>query len=418
VPPKPKHKGVGPHYVSPSTASITIAQNNGTPVVVNLSTLNPACSSSGGTLTCSANFPATVGTNQLFTVIAYDAQNGGGNVLSQNTVSADIVQNIENQVNLTLNGVIAAIQLVLAQPTPPKGIPATIPLAVNAMDADNNIIVGPGSYDNGPIALSDSDTSGATTLSAASVGDPTAAITVIYNGGIIPGGSATFSASASGVAPGNVTSAVLTPVVVVKIYVTNQGNGTLTTYNLDGTQTSPTISGLNTPIGVAVDAASKIYVTNIDNNTMTTYNPDGTQTAPTISGLNVPAGVAVDAAGKIYITSAGNNNMTTYNPDGTQTTPTISGLGLPLSVAVDAAGKIYITNGRDNNLTVYLPNGAHYLTISGLNNNPIAVAVDAAGKIYVVNQFSNSVTTYNADGTQTTPTISSGLDFPRAITVH
>jgi len=415
VPPKPKHKGVGPHYVSPSTASITIAQNNGTPVVVNLSTLNPACSSSGGTLTCSANFPATVGTNQLFTVIAYDAQNGAGNVLSQNSVTADIVQNMANQVDLTLNGAIASMQLVLAQPTPPEGASATIPLTINAMDADSNIIVGPGSFDNGPIVLSNSDTSGATTLSATSIGDPSVAITVAYNGNPIPGGIATFSASAGGgsIQTSGAQDALLVP--QPKIYVANFGNSTVTTYNPDGTRTTPTISaGLSNPFGVAIDAAGKIYVTNQFIHTVTTYNPDGTQTTPTISsGLNRPFGVAVDAAGKIYVANEGNNTVTTYNPDGTQTTPTISiGLNNPLGVAVDAAGKIYIANAGGT-VTTYNPDGTQTTpTISGGLSGPNGVTVDAAGKIYVTNAGSYTVTTYNPDGTQTTPTISSGINGP------
>jgi hypothetical protein len=56
----------------------------------------------------------------------------------------------------------------------------------------------------------------------------------------------------------------------------------------------PTITGLNAPTGVAVDAAGKIYVVNNSSSTVTTYNPDGSVSSPTIAtGLNSPWGIAV-----------------------------------------------------------------------------------------------------------------------------
>jgi N-acetylneuraminic acid mutarotase len=199
IPSNPKKHRVNPHYVSASTQSMSIAVNGGPPTIVNLTPSSPNCTPASGSmpLTCTATVAAPVG-NDTFAVITYDQENGAGNLLSENTISATILAGQANNVSITLNGVIASIQLALAYPTPQGGTPTTIPLAVNAMDADSTIIIGPGSYDNGPIALADSDTSGATTLSANSVGDPTVAVTVIYNGSIFSGGSATFSASAGG----------------------------------------------------------------------------------------------------------------------------------------------------------------------------------------------------------------------------
>jgi len=50
----------------------------------------------------------------------------------------------------------------------------------------------------------------------------------------------------------------------------------------------------NSPTGVAVDAAGKIYVVNNSSSTVTTYNPDGSVSSPTIAtGLNSPWGIAV-----------------------------------------------------------------------------------------------------------------------------
>jgi hypothetical protein len=100
--------------------------------------------------------------------------------------------------------------------------------------------------------------------------------------------------------PSPVPSSVPSPVPSVgqtgKIYIT--GGNTVTTYNLDGTQTTPTItSGLNRAEGIAVDAAGKIHVTNTDALSrfrfVTTYNPVGSLTVPSIQLPFVPYGIAV-----------------------------------------------------------------------------------------------------------------------------
>src|SRR5579864_1548849 len=88
-----------------------------------------------------------------------------------------------------------------------------------------------------------------------------------------------------------------------KIYVATVANDMLQTYTKSGAPTTPTIqnNGLNSPYGVAVDTSGKIYVANSGGggaSTVTTYNPDGTPTTPVITGFSQALGVAVDGAGK------------------------------------------------------------------------------------------------------------------------
>ena len=206
--PKEKKHGIKPKYVSPSTKSMSIASTGGPTTIANLTPSSPGCVQNTN-LVCTvpvAVLPGTV----TFTVSSFDQLNATGNLLSTATVTTTIVANQNNQVLITLNGVVASIDLVLAYPTPPEGTATTIPLTVNAMDADGNIIVGPGGY-TGPITLSDSDTSGITTLSTSSVNDPSTQVTVAYTGAMLPSCAATFGASASGVAPSAVVDAVLVP---------------------------------------------------------------------------------------------------------------------------------------------------------------------------------------------------------------
>jgi hypothetical protein len=92
-----------------------------------------------------------------------------------------------------------------------QGTPATISLIVTVLDASGAAIFGGDPFSN-PVTLSDSDTSGATKLSNATLNSPVdaGAVTVAYSGAAIA--PAVFSASATGVAAANVTPATLTPV--------------------------------------------------------------------------------------------------------------------------------------------------------------------------------------------------------------
>jgi DNA-binding beta-propeller fold protein YncE len=81
-----------------------------------------------------------------------------------------------------------------------------------------------------------------------------------------------------------------------KIYVANAGSSTVTRYDPGGTLIPPTItgaSGLNAPVGIAVDAVGMIYVVNADNYSLTTYDLSGSRTTPTITGLLGPTGIAI-----------------------------------------------------------------------------------------------------------------------------
>ncbi|HXW76375.1 MAG TPA: hypothetical protein VEJ20_03105, partial [Candidatus Eremiobacteraceae bacterium] len=187
-----------PLYVSPSTQSISISANGGTPTVANLTSSSPNCTpaTESTPLTCTVSAAEPIGTD-TFTLITYDQTGATGNELSMATVSATIVAGQANSVSVALNGIISSIALSLADPNPPIGEPTAIPLAVDAMDADGNIIVGPGGYSdaNGnalTITLADSDST-YTSLSTTSVTQPNAGVTVNYNGGQLA--EATISAS-------------------------------------------------------------------------------------------------------------------------------------------------------------------------------------------------------------------------------
>ena len=115
-----------------------------------------------------------------------------------------------------------------------------------------------------------------------------------------------------------------------------------------------------------------------DDGFLWTYKPSGKQTVPSInSGIDFPVGVAVDAAGNIYVASTGLNYVSKYLPNGNETGPAFTtGISGPEGIAIGRNGKIlYVANGTGGNVTSYdLSSGKQTpLTISGFQN-PFGVA--------------------------------------------
>ena len=133
-------------YISASTASASVSVNSGSPV-------SAACST-----TCTLTINAPVGPD-TFSVSLYDAS---AVLLSQGSTSATISPTIANVIAIAFGGQVAKIQLSSAVANlVPGTLLTTAAVAVTALDADNNTIIGSDPFTN-PITLTDSDASGAT----------------------------------------------------------------------------------------------------------------------------------------------------------------------------------------------------------------------------------------------------------------
>jgi trimeric autotransporter adhesin len=109
------------------------------------------------------------------------------------------------------------------------------------------------------------------------------------------------------------------------VITTVAGNGNP---GFSGDHAAATSASLNLPIGTAVDAAGTFYIADMSNHRIRKVSTDGTVTtvagngiggfsgdgnAATRATLNSPGGVAVDAAGNLYIADSFNNRIRKLN---------------------------------------------------------------------------------------------------------
>ncbi|MGZ3505913.1 MAG: Vgb family protein, partial [Vulcanimicrobiaceae bacterium] len=418
-----------PQYVSSATQSVivTLTTVNGTAytgspasIATNLTTSDPDCTTTSGTLTCTVSAPSVVG-NDVYSVVTYNAQQSStspatpaGAVLSQAMLPLNVVANQLNTpaTPLVLNGVLASIAVTSSDPhilgtqTTRFSIvgnrPAT--LMVSALDASGKTIIGPGAP-----ALAVQSGSSAITVSPANANTYTLQVKSL---------SATPVALTVTPAQGDATN--VTFATVEELWVASFASITVTAYAAGiGTQiTADTITaGIDFPAAIATDANGNLWVANENGNTVTAYVP-GTNTpiaGDTITtgldipaGLVLPVGLAFDANGNLWVSNFVNKTVTAYAP-GTHAqiaSDTITaGIAIPVGLAFDAHGNLWVANagGGNNTVTAYAAGTTAQIaadTITAGLNQPNSLAFDASGNLWVGNPGNTAVTAYAA-GTNT-----------------
>jgi len=203
---------------------------------------------------------------------------------------------------------------------------------------------------------------------------------------------------------------------------------------------------LNQPTALAVGADGSLYVADTDNHrirkivfgssstTITTVAGNGEQffsgdgATATLAGLDSPNGIAVDAAGKIYIgdthnqrvrvvdttgvisTLAGNGSKT-YAGDGAAAAS--ASLASPRGLSVDALGNIYVADSdnhrirliaKTGTITTLAGNGSQGFTgdggpaVNATLDTPRATAVAATGVVALSDTNNQRVREVSADG--------------------
>lgn len=224
------------------------------------------------------------------------------------------------------------------------------------------------------------------------------------------------------------------------LYVTNFGNygssagSSVTVYTAGATGNAKPIqtiagpsTGLQNPIGIAVNGSGDIYVANFGSggsgSGYVTVYPSGANgnMAPTRTiagqntGLGTLWGIALNPVnGDVYVANLTNSGLGTVMiyPSGAngdvEPIGTIggasTGLDIPAGLTLDANGNIYVPNEGHDSVTVYaagtVGNTAPARTINGIKtkqlDSPDQVALDSSSNIYIANRLGWSVTVYAA----------------------
>ncbi|HEY9898773.1 MAG TPA: SMP-30/gluconolactonase/LRE family protein [Pantanalinema sp.] len=211
-------------------------------------------------------------------------------------------------------------------------------------------------------------------------------------------------------------------------------SGNVTTFA--GTGTPGFVDGaaqsglLNTPWGMAMDAAGNLYVADSRNHAIRKITPSGAISTFAGSGqpgsldgkgsnarFSRPRGIAFDADGNLYVADTENHQIRKVSPTGTVTTFAGSGrpgyvdatgaeaeFNEPYDLAFDARGRLFVADFMNRVVRVVTPQGAVSTYAGsgrrGLYNgdapyaqfdNMSGLAIDAAGNVYVTDQVADVI---------------------------
>ena len=339
-----------PKYLSPNTASVTVAlvavppATPAPPLTINVTSGASDCS--GGT--CSGTLSAPIG-QQQFVVTTYDSK---GDVLSTGAVTVNVSPSSTsanvNSLTMTINGVATALQFSASPSTVMSGVPASITLTLNALDATGAVILAPGGY-AGPVTLTQSDpnnlftqTSGTSALPPNGTQVYTPATIPVTYPGLVTGiaGTATVTATATG--PSGPITQTVTLTVALPPTPTPNPSATPTPTPMPTATPTPTPSPTPTP---------NFLVTP---NTLNFAGPapQPTQTF-TASESGVPSFTAVSS----------NTSIATVTPSGTTFTVTAG--------ATQGTAFITVSDGLGGHATVTVNVGASQtITIQSGSRTP------------------------------------------------
>jgi sugar lactone lactonase YvrE len=179
-------------------------------------------------------------------------------------------------------------------------------------------------------------------------------------------------------------------------------------------------SGLNQPLGVAVDGAGNVYVADYGDQAIKEWNA-ATQQVTTLvsSGLSNPWGVAVDGSGNVYIADTNNAAIKQWSPS-TQQVTTVVGTSptFPTGIAVDGSGNIYFADTAHDAVKEWNASTQQVTTVVGTDLSfPVGVAVDGSGNLYIADSNDDAIKQWNESTQQVTTVLGSGLSGPYGVAV-
>jgi hypothetical protein len=395
---------VRPHYISPSTQSMSVVVKQGATTVLsqtaNLTATSAGCTSTLASTICTLTLSLSPG-SYTASVTTYDQTGAAGNVLSSGqNVPFTVVAGANNFVPVALSGVPASFT-VTPQNTVTSGSYAhgfTIAgmqaqaFIVNALDADGNTIVGVGAP---TLAVAMTSGSGWTianpttaqpnnfTITPATTQNSSATlqITANFSDTTCSLGSAVCTATF------NVKNDLPTLFVAACNATNGCGNGdAVLVYAPPYTGTPTTItSSIDAPAQLALDGSQNLYVANLYAGSVGAYAPPYTS-APYATLSTGGLGVQVTPAGAVVLTRFIDGAGVFEYPSIFSSTSTVTLSSYTFNMAqpaLDASGNIWL-QPIANTLAAYGPPSFNEVDETSVPATTIeAFAISPAGEIYV-----------------------------------
>lgn len=412
--PKKRHHHrhpIGHRFVSPATQSMTVAITGASALseTVNLTPTSNGCTSTLASTLCQLSIALAPG-SYTATITTYDGLNGTGNALSTaQSIAFTVVAGSSNAIAITLSGIPAQIVVLPDSATSSNagngfinllGFGAS-KLMVEALDADGNVILGPGAPSftvkrgtgfgttiTGPTGYGNTFTV-KPTGTAYSSGRSTLIVTATY------GSSVTNACTQTGAVCTGYASLHMQQLLAVL------GGGSVAIFGAasgatGGGNTTPlqTISGLSSPTAIAFDLFGNLYVA--QSSGVAIYAPPYISSSGSItSGVSSPTALAADTNGTLYVANGGANTVTKYATPKPASTPTVSianGVNGPVALALDSSNNLFVANSTGSSVTEYASSytsGSPTATITSSVTAPNAIGLDSGGDLFVSNTIAN-----------------------------
>jgi hypothetical protein len=411
--PKGKHSKIAvrrPHYVSSATTQLVIdvqtgcpsscSSISGFPETVPLTPTSTGCSSTLASTECQLTLQLSPG-SYTGTLTTEDAQNRA--LSTAQNVALDVVAGTSNSLSATLSGIPLSIVASVLSATANT-------ILVQALDADNNSITGPGSPTfsvtraNGiAVGLVQPTSTSPNTFTAvpAATGNATLDVAASY-----PSGTTNACTSAGAVCSSTLSLSSSSP--VSDLFVANSGNNTVEEFAAPYTGTPTTLisTGLSAPAAIAFNSVGNMFVANSVSYSLNgansaegsilEYAPPYTgaplATIPTLNDLFL----AFDASDDLF--AAGHGRLLEVAPPYTGTPTTLFGpssqVETPAGIVLDSAGNLYVPDSSSGFVSEYAPpytGSPTAITPAGSSlQEPAGAALDSSGDLFVADYVNES----------------------------
>lgn len=170
------------------------------------------------------------------------------------------------------------------------------------------------------------------------------------------------------------------------VLVTDPVGGTLKAFgSVSGEHARTLMSGLNTPVDVAVGPDGRRFVAAYGTNQVWVQPPDGNMTV--FATVTRPAAIAFAPDGNVLViestlqASPGTGKIHRYMQDGFYLGTLAQGLHHPSDMVVDAAGNVFVTEHLLNQVHKFTPLGQSSV-VASFDSLPEGIALDTAGYYY------------------------------------